>query len=133
MATPTPLQRIADALKVITDCITLKPDETALQLAQTGGGGMNFKSAAPVSTVAVVNDDSEVTALQSGQTRFIDSRDTTLWEYDGEQWSSSPYTGDAAFLRPKTLCFSPPNGRFYYYSADLTLHQVNTTTANALS
>lgn len=121
------VQRIFDALSKVTNVFTRIPDNGGLQLSVGGGVGMAYHSAYPMSILAVAETDTEVTELQASTTRFVDARTTELWTTDGSGWSTETYGGDRSFLRPKTLCFSPPNGRVYYCDGFLRLTQVSLT------
>jgi len=57
--------------------------------------------------------------------RIFDARTNLLHEYDGVSYTSRPYYGEDAFLRPMTLCFSPPNGRLYYVDDGVRMYRIN--------
>lgn len=123
------IQRIADALAVVTDVFKRIPDDGGLQLSTGGGTGMSFHTGYPMSVCAIAENDTEVNELKSSTNRVLDARDMTVWHNDGGVWTSHLYSGDQSFLRPKTLCYSPPNQRVYYCDGFLRLTRASLTTA----
>lgn len=121
--------RLSLALKAITDLFANIPTVTQTLVCASGNKPMHFQPARPVSTCAIADTDAEVTSLQSSEVRFIDSRDTVLWENPGTGWVSRQYVGDESFLRPHTLVRSPWSGRVYYCDGFMRLTRANLTTS----
>lgn len=120
--------QIVEYLSVITGRINNIPDDGGLITSVNNGGGLELKTARPISSLAVGDTDGEITQLKATEVLVMDSRSGTLWVKDGGSWSSSNYTGDDDLLRPGTFCVSFPNNRMYYFGADLVLQRVSLST-----
>lgn len=73
--------------------------------------------------------DDEVTAIRAAFTTYIDTRTLLYWTWNGSTWGSVAWTGQSGAWRKNSLVSSTQTHRMFYLDTNLTVTEVDLTSA----